>query len=126
MKRTLRTSHYELVDEEGDWRGYWGKHLHSTQYQTMNYWQKVRQQSLIEGDIDKRVRFKVHDRVRLKVQCRAQRGMQLKVSQSAGESAVESAWESASEGAAETATQSAVESAGKVHRRVRLKMQCRV
>ncbi|CAD5216442.1 unnamed protein product [Bursaphelenchus okinawaensis] len=41
MKRTLRSSHYELVPEDGDWRGYWGKHLHSFQYRTLTYWQKV-------------------------------------------------------------------------------------
>uniref|UniRef100_A0A1I7SQI1 Tubulin polyglutamylase TTLL4 n=1 Tax=Bursaphelenchus xylophilus TaxID=6326 RepID=A0A1I7SQI1_BURXY len=41
MKRTLRSSHYELVPEESEWRGYWGKHLHSFQYRTLTYWQKV-------------------------------------------------------------------------------------
>lgn len=41
MKRTLRSSHFELVDEDAAWRGYWGKHLHSTQYKTLTYWQRV-------------------------------------------------------------------------------------
>lgn len=42
MKRTLRTSHFELIPQvDNEWRGFWGKHLRSAEYKTLNYWQNV-------------------------------------------------------------------------------------
>lgn len=42
MKRTLKTSHFELVPSESNvWRGFWGKHLRTAEYKTLTYWQKV-------------------------------------------------------------------------------------
>ncbi|KAI6201291.1 Tubulin polyglutamylase TTLL4 [Aphelenchoides besseyi] len=41
MKRTLKTSHFELVPETSNWLAYYGKHLHTSEYKLLNYWQRV-------------------------------------------------------------------------------------
>lgn len=41
MKKTLKTSHFELVSSDDDWRGFWGKHLRTIEYKGLTYFQRV-------------------------------------------------------------------------------------
>lgn len=41
MKKTLKTSHFELVSSDDDWRGFWGKHLRTIEYKSLTYFQRV-------------------------------------------------------------------------------------